>query len=77
MKVNVYGTFYLTKKVLPYLHAKDSIINLTSVTTFYGNSQLIDYVTTGVIVGFTRAPARNLTLKDIRVNANWHRHSFF
>ena len=70
MKVNVYGMFYLTKEVLPHLHAKDSIINLSSVTTFYGEPQLIDYVTTkGAIVGFTRALARNLALKDIRVNA--------
>ena len=43
---------------------------MTSVTTFYGDPQLIDYVTTkGAIVGFTRALARNLALKGIRVNA--------
>ncbi len=70
MKVNVYGMFYLTKEVLPHLHSGDSIINLSSVTTFYGDPQLIDYVTTkGAIVGFTRALARNLALKNIRVNA--------
>ena len=70
MKVNIYGMFYLTKEVLPHLNSGDSIINLTSVTTFYGDPQLIDYVTTkGAIVGFTRALARNLALKNIRVNA--------
>ncbi len=70
MKVNVYGMFYLTKAVLPYLNSGDSIINLSSITTFYGDPQLIDYVTTkGAIVGFTRALARNLALKNIRVNA--------
>jgi len=70
MKVNLYGMFYLTKAVLPHLTSGASIINLSSVTAFYGEPQLIDYVTTKAgIVGFTRALARNLALKNIRVNA--------
>ena len=70
MKVNVYGMFYLTREVLTHLKSGASIINLSSVTTFFGEPQLIDYVTTkGAIVGFTRSLARNLALKNIRVNA--------
>lgn len=70
VKVNIYGMFYLTREVLPHLKKGSSIINLSSITTFYGDAQLIDYVTTkGAIVGFTRSLARNLALKGIRVNA--------
>lgn len=70
MKVNVYGMFYLTKECLPFLKDGSSIINVSSITAFYGDAQLIDYVTSkGAIVGFTRSLARNLALKNIRVNA--------
>lgn len=70
MKVNVYGMFYLTRSVLKHLKCGASIINVSSITTFYGEPELIDYVTTkGAIVGFTRALATNLADKNIRVNA--------
>ena len=70
MKVNLYGMFYLTKEVVPYMKSGSSIINLSSVTAFYGEPQLIDYVTSKAgIIGFTRSLARNLALKNIRVNA--------
>jgi len=70
MKVNVYGMFYLTRYALKYMKPGSNIINLSSVTTFYGEPELIDYVTTkGAIVGFTRSLATNLADKNIRVNA--------
>ncbi len=70
LKVNVYGMFYLTKEVLPHLRSGASIINISSVTAFYGEPQLIDYVTSkAAMIGFTRSLARSLALKNIRVNA--------
>ena len=70
IKTNVYAMFYLTKRALKCMQPGASIINVTSITTFKGEPELIDYVTSkGAIVGFTRSLATNLASKNIRVNA--------
>ena len=69
LKSNMYSMFYLTKRVLGVMN-EGSIINVSSATTFVGEPNLIDYVTSkGAIIGFTRSLSTNLAQKNIRVNA--------
>jgi NAD(P)-dependent dehydrogenase (short-subunit alcohol dehydrogenase family) len=68
-RTNVFGMFFMTRAAMKHLKKGSVIVNTTSVTAYEGNPQLIDYSSTkGAIVAFTRALAKSLAKKGIRVN---------
>jgi NAD(P)-dependent dehydrogenase (short-subunit alcohol dehydrogenase family) len=69
-QTNIFGMFYLTQAALPHLKAGAAIINCTSITSYQGSKELLDYSSTkGAITAFTRSLSENLIEKGIRVNA--------
>lgn len=69
-QTNIFGMFFVTQAALPHLSSGAAIVNTTSVTSFQGSDELIDYSSTkGAITSFTRALASQLVGKGIRVNA--------
>ena len=69
---NVRGYFLLAKAVREQMVARGggAIVNVASVTFFWGEEQLLSYVASkGAVVGFTRALAREAGPEGIRVNA--------
>lgn len=69
-QTNVFGMFYLTQAVRPHLKKGAAIVNCTSVTTYQGSGDLLDYSSTkGAITAFTRSLSENLVSEGIRVNA--------
>lgn len=69
-KTNVFGTFYLTQAALEHMSTGASIINTSSITSYEGSNDLIDYsATKGAITALTRSLSENLISKGIRVNA--------
>jgi NAD(P)-dependent dehydrogenase (short-subunit alcohol dehydrogenase family) len=69
---NVRGYFLMARAVREQMVARGggAIVNLASVTFFWGEALLLAYVASkGAVVGFTRALAREAGPEGIRVNA--------
>lgn len=72
MRVNVRGTWLMTKACLPALRASGTgaIVNLASDTPLWGAPNLLAYVASkGAIIAMTRSLARELGSDNITVNA--------
>ncbi|WP_372616839.1 SDR family oxidoreductase [Falsiroseomonas sp.] len=70
MKTNLYAMFWLTKAALPHMPTGSTIINTASVVAYDPPSLLLDYsMTKSAIIAFTRALAKQVAEKGIRVNA--------
>ncbi len=69
-KTNVYAMFWLCKAALPFMPAGATIINTASTQSYSPSPTLLDYASTkAAIVAFTKALARQVASKGIRVNA--------
>jgi len=69
-QTNIFSMFFLIQAARPHLKKGAAIINCTSVTSYQGSEELLDYsATKGAITSFTRALSENLVGDGIRVNA--------
>ena len=69
-KTNVYAMFWLSKAAIPHLPKGGSLINVTSIQGYKPSANLLDYASTKwAIIGFTKALAKQMVERGIRVNA--------
>lgn len=69
-ETNVFALFWMVKEALPHLRPGSTIITTSSIQAFQPAPFLLDYASTkSAVVGFTRALAKQLAPKGIRVNS--------
>ena len=69
-RTNVYAMFWLCKYAVPHMPAGSTIINTASIQSYQPSPTLLDYASTkAAIVAFTKALAKQVADKGIRVNA--------
>lgn len=69
-ETNVFALFWMVKEALPHLKPGATIITTSSIQAFQPAPFLLDYAATkSAVVGFTRALAKQLAPKGIRVNS--------
>ncbi|AEL06204.1 SDR family oxidoreductase [Xanthomonas campestris pv. raphani] len=70
LKTNLYALFWVTRAAVPHLKPGAAIISTSSIVADDPPEALLDYgITKGGIVTFTKALAKQLAPKGIRVNA--------
>jgi len=69
-QTNVFALFWLCKAALPHMPPGASIVNTASIQAYEPSDILLDYASTkAAIVAFTKALAKQVAEKGIRVNA--------
>ncbi|NMA50506.1 MAG: 3-oxoacyl-[acyl-carrier-protein] reductase [Mollicutes bacterium] len=72
IKVNLKGTFNMTRNVIPFMSKKKAgkIINLSSVVGISGNAGQANYAASKAgVIGFTKSVAKEFASRNIMVNA--------
>lgn len=69
-ETNVFAPYWMVQEAMPHLQAGAAIITTSSVEAFDPNPSLLDYAATkSAVAGFSRALAKQLAPKGIRVNS--------
>ena len=68
-ETNIFATFRLSKAAIPSMKPGSAIINTGSVNSFDPEKEILDYASTkGAILIFTKALAKQMASRGIRVN---------